>query len=127
MAEAIMNIPAFPGQQATLFPRDRTVDDLLEDNNKWLAESTAAWMEDAVYPLVNDYEQYVNHWVDSPEESLFSSDSYHQYGAVLFQKYLTENYRPPSDPDGGQVIRTIWQPFPSASENIVTLNVFSLV
>ncbi len=101
-----------------------SLDDLLEDKNRWLAESTAVWMEDAVYPTVNDYEQYVNYWVDSPERSLFSSDGYHQYGAVIFQKYLTENYHMPDDPDGSDVIKTIWEHASLTADPIEAISIF---
>ncbi|MDP2644884.1 MAG: DUF6055 domain-containing protein [Desulfobacterales bacterium] len=85
------------------------IDDLLQGGNYWLAESSAVWMEDAVYPLVNDYRQYVNYWVNLPHRSLFSSDQNFRYGGVLFLKYLTENFHQPDDPVGSRVIRSIWE------------------
>lgn len=82
---------------------------LLQDPNLWLAEGTATWMEDTLYPAVNDYTQYVNQWVNYPQKSLFSSSTNdNRYGSVLFFKYLSQNYHQADDPDGAQVIRSIW-------------------
>jgi len=80
---------------------------LTNDTVNWLAESTATWIEDEVYPLVNDYVNYVWQLTDSPQWSLFDPDLI--YSAVLFQKYLTEGYRATDDPDGSEVIKALWQ------------------
>ncbi len=85
-------------------------DELLNTSLQWLAESTAVWMEDAVYPNINNYTQYVNYWVQYPDVYLFDPDwSYMQYGAVLFMKYLSEYYSQEGDTLGLVPIRTIWE------------------
>jgi len=100
------------------------LENLLQDMNLWLAESTAVWMEDAIYPTINDYKQYVDYWTAWPEQSLFSSDSFPHYGGVIFQKYLTENYNLPDDLDGSQIIRTIWEHAAQTADPIEAINLF---
>ncbi|MFN3535051.1 MAG: DUF6055 domain-containing protein, partial [Desulfatiglandales bacterium] len=75
---------------------------------RFLAESTSTWMEDAVYPEIDNYVQYVKYWLDYPEDSLFS-DGYSSYGGVLFLKYLTENFHHVEDPLGIQIIKGLWE------------------
>lgn len=102
------------------------LNNVLQDMNLWLAENTAVWMEDAVYPLVNDYKQYVDYWVDYPEQFLFSydSDPTYGYGGVIFQKYLTENYNLPDDPDGSEIIKTIWEHAAQTADPIQAIGLF---
>jgi hypothetical protein len=100
------------------------LDNLLQDKNLWLAESTAVWMEDAVYPTINDYKQYVDYWTSWPQQSLFSSDSFSHYGGVIFQKYLTENYHLPDDLDGSEIIKAIWEHAAQTADPIEAINLF---
>ena len=80
---------------------------LAEGLNLWLAENSAVWMEDAVYPFVNDYKNFVNQFLSVPWQSLFTDDYVHLYGAAIFLKYITENY---ADTQGGAaIIRTFWE------------------
>ena len=102
-----------------------SLDYLCQDNmNLWLAESTAVWMEDAIYPFVNDYLQYINYWVDFPQRFLFSSGDLHEYGSVIFQKYLTENYNHSNDLDGSDVIRSIWEHAAETADPIEAIGLF---
>ncbi len=69
----------------------------------WWQEASAVWMEDEVFDDVNDYvftylvtdtlpvNQY-SPWTAIPEVHLTKTDGYHEYGAVVFAKYLSENY-----------------------------------
>lgn len=81
---------------------------LIQDTNKFLAESTATWMEDAVYPEINNYVQYVKYWLDYPEDSMFTG-GFSDYGGVLFMKYITENFSPETDLLGIGIIKQLWQ------------------
>lgn len=70
----------------------------------WFMEGTAVWMEDQVYPTINDYLQYLNfsqlrNWRQSADYA----GSLHRYGTVIFWKFLSERYK-----DVG-IIRQIWQ------------------
>ena len=100
------------------------LENLLQDMNLWLAESTAVWMEDAIYPAVNDYKQYVDYWTNVPGQSLFSSDSFSHYGGVIFQKYLTENYNTLDDLDGSKIIKAIWEHAAQTANPIKAIGLF---
>lgn len=69
----------------------------------WLMEGTAVWMEDQVYPTINDYLQYLKaSTIPFPGQSI-DVDAYPwHYGAVVFWKYLSESLHDPS------VIRQVW-------------------
>ncbi len=70
----------------------------------WFMESTAAWMEDEVYPDVNDNLQYLtdgpmqrpNQSLDLVDQSYLSS-----YGSWVFIRYLSDTYN-------AVLIRTAW-------------------
>ncbi len=89
--------------------------DSFEDS--WLLETTAAWMEDELYPAVNDNLQYL---ADSPMRNPsipldYSSNSYLPYGGWIFWRYLTEKY-PGKDGTGLPVfMRSIIQGIGGAS------------
>lgn len=96
---------------------------MADEEVRWLAESTATWMEDVVYPLVNDYVNYVWQMTSSPQWSLFDPDL--DYAAVLFQKYLSEHYHAASDPDGSEVIKALWAGMMTQGQSVVgTLEAF---
>ena len=103
--------------------------------NVWWMEASSTWMEDEVYPTVNDYlnllgrkyddandngfwdsgETYYNldgttpagtqgrpgGWFDNPDYSLDSTLSDHEYGTIIWVKYLSKAY-------GSDVVRSIW-------------------
>ena len=77
----------------------------------WWQEATATWMEDVVYPEVDDYLQYFSSFLRYPEESLDRSSSsptdLHVYGACLFAHFLEQRY-------GAAAVRQIWEEFGSA-------------
>lgn len=77
------------------------------DNNAagWWMESTATWMEDEVYDDIDDYFTYLRstQWPAYPEISLVASNGWHEYGSVLWNKYLSENY------GGHDAIQAIWE------------------
>lgn len=74
----------------------------------WM-ELTAVWMEDQVYPSINDYVNYLPYFYNYPWISLktFSSDSndparyYHCYAACVWAFYLSKRF-------GRDVIKSIW-------------------
>lgn len=69
------------------------------DADSWWKEASATWNEDEVYPMVNDYLQYLGRILDSPEKSLEQST----YGGVIFAKYITENF------GGYGIMKSIWE------------------
>lgn len=70
----------------------------------WLMESTAALMEELIYPHVDDNVGYLIAHADAPDECLPRARVfYHPYSHWRFLKYLTERH-----PDGERVIPRIW-------------------
>lgn len=74
------------------------------DTAVWLQEASATWMEDEVFDYVNDYYQYLAEgtWGEHPETALTKTGGLHEYGDVIWMKYLSEYY-------GGNIIfKDIW-------------------
>lgn len=104
--------------------------------NAWWMEATGTWVEDIIYPEVNDYLNYTGfkyvdsndngrwdsgetwyeidgvtsagtasrpeRWFDRPQNPLVSTEASHEYGTIIFAKYLSEKY-------GEDVIRSVWE------------------
>lgn len=72
------------------------------DNYGWWMEASATWMEDELYPDINDYINYLDRWFQHPELPLdtFENDIY-QYGTSVWVKHMTENY-------GTEVVFDVW-------------------
>lgn len=69
----------------------------------WFTEGTATWMEDIVYPTINDYVQYLDFsQIARPGQSINFTGGLERYGAVSFWKFLSEGYY-----DEG-IIKSIW-------------------
>ena len=68
----------------------------------WWKEATAVWSEDYVYNYVNDYIQYVNKWLRYPDISLTVVNDWHEYGDVIFAKFLSEKIN-------RGIIKDIWE------------------
>jgi hypothetical protein len=92
------------------------------DQGAWLMESTATWIEDEIYPNDNRYIGKIHQYTDVPDVSLFVGTNIsgqtpgakeHQYGAVVFIKFLQEHlaanagYNPTRD-----IVRDIWENVP---------------
>jgi hypothetical protein len=113
------------------------------EKSKWWFEATAVWMQDKVYPQINDYvyylgrnyddqnnngkwdmgeviynyngtpsklENYESGWfadINVPLDT-FDSGGVHQYGSVIFAKFLSERY-------GDNIIKEIWENFDTKS------------
>jgi Bacterial Ig-like domain len=80
--------------------------DINEDT--WMFESTATWMEDVVYTDVNDYRQYVTPWAQMTTVPLtyFSFDgndplNVKVYGDAVWPRWVESHY-------GAQVVRDAW-------------------
>lgn len=73
------------------------------DEEIWLMEATAVWMEEETYDDVNDCYQYMIPWFAKPYLSLNRPNDLHQYGSFIFFKYIDEHF-------GGQnLIRKTWE------------------
>ncbi|HBI23685.1 MAG TPA: hypothetical protein DDX84_05695, partial [Nitrospiraceae bacterium] len=68
--------------------------------NEWWMEASATWIEDYVYPEVDDYVNYIDGWFNLPEFPLnyFPSDNcsgdpcLFPYGTSVWVKHMTEKY-----------------------------------
>ena len=76
----------------------------------WMLESTAVWMEDKVYPQVDDYLQYVGAWTQMSSvpltyfNGLDSTDpaNLKAYGDVVWNQWLERRY-------GDRIVRRAWE------------------
>jgi hypothetical protein len=80
----------------------------IDDNDLyyWLYEATATWMEDEVYPDVDDGVYYLDSVFKSPDVCLVAEyargDDLHWYGEWLLLRLISERYGP-------DIIRVVWE------------------
>jgi Family of unknown function (DUF6055) len=74
--------------------------DFVED--KWMFEATATWMEDEVYPDINDYHQYMAPWAQRSLEPITAPDDAKVYGSAVWNHWLSDRY-------GAAVVRHAWE------------------
>ncbi len=67
----------------------------------WLMEASSTWMEDFVYPQVNDNYNYLSSWFGYPDYALNSTTNLHQYAAFIWPKYLSQNF-------GSAIMPELW-------------------
>lgn len=75
------------------------------DEDRWLMEATATWVEERVADSVNDNRQYLRYGqLGSPGTPLdsFQNTGFAQYGNWLFFEHLSQAY-------GATVVRQIWR------------------
>ncbi len=79
--------------------------------NGWWMEASATWMEDYVYPEVNDYINYIDYWFHCPQLPLNTydikckpSDTFplFPYGTSVWIKHMTEKY-------GSKFVYDVWK------------------
>jgi hypothetical protein len=77
----------------------------------WLFESTAVYMEDKVYPSVNDYLQYLPDWVGNLRQPMtaFPNTNGKAYGSAVWNHWLDHRY-------GAGVVRGAWERSVAASD-----------
>jgi hypothetical protein len=76
--------------------------DYLEDS--WMFESTAVYMEDKVYPQINDYLDYVRAWTSNTKQPLttFAQGDMKPYGSAVWNHWLDHRYGPAA-------VRSAWE------------------
>jgi hypothetical protein len=72
--------------------------------NVWLFEDTATWMEDKVYPAINDYLNYLPAFANKPERPMTGS-SIKIYAEAVWNHWLSAKY-------GDDVVRNTWEVSP---------------
>ena len=70
----------------------------------WVAEATATWAEDYVYPLADSEHDSAQGYLTYPERRLDDTDDMHDYGAYLLFYYLTHTINPTAS-----VVRLLWE------------------
>ena len=70
----------------------------------WWQESTSTWIEEVAYPHIDDYLQYLPHFLSIPQRALNSGrpGSNHTYGTAIFSHFLDQHY-------GRGLNRLIWE------------------
>ena len=80
-----------------------------QNQDSWMFEATATWMEDKVYDEINDYRGYLAEWAQrttqpltqfNPPESGESNSKV--YGDAVFNRWIDERY-------GADTIRRAWE------------------
>jgi len=77
--------------------------DVLQD--KWMFESTATWMEEKVFPDVDDYHQYVGPWAQlsaMPITRFDRANGDKVYGSAVFNRWLDDEY-------DESIVRRAWE------------------
>lgn len=67
----------------------------------FLYEMSSTWVEDIVYPNINDYIYWTDNFFDNPEQSI---DETNGYSIALYGHYLTSEFN-------DSIIREIWERF----------------
>ncbi len=68
----------------------------------WWMEASATWMEEVLFPEVNDNYNYLPYYFNFPEIGLQNiSENFHLYGAFVWPAYLNQKYN-------SQILKDIW-------------------
>jgi hypothetical protein len=72
--------------------------------NPWMAEATAVYMEDKVYPDNNDYLRYIGDWTANTRQPLttFTSANDKAYGSAVWNHWLDHRF-------GAAAVRSAWE------------------
>jgi hypothetical protein len=81
------------------------------NEDPWMFEATAVYMEDKVYPSVDDYLNYVKAWVTSTKTPLtaFPDTNLKPYGSAVWNHWLDHRF-------GAAVVRAAWEQSPAAGD-----------
>lgn len=75
------------------------------DGDGWFYEVTSTWMEDVVYPEINDYLDYLRFYFQAPYLSLTHYNGQHEYAMAIWNHYAQKRY-------GRPLIRKVWEKMP---------------
>ncbi|MDD5454508.1 MAG: DUF6055 domain-containing protein [Candidatus Ratteibacteria bacterium] len=84
----------------------------------WWMETTATYMEDEVYPDVNDNYNYLWYWFEYCDTlGLQTEDGAHEYANFIFAKYLSEAFT-------DEIIKDIWEECqtPLGTDGLIAIN-----
>ena len=74
----------------------------------YIYEASAVWMEDEVYPQINDYIQYLPTFYNNIDKSLLKSNNNVEYSRCLWVEFLEKT-------EGVDIIRKIWKNMENSS------------
>lgn len=82
--------------------------------NGWFVEASASWAEDEAHPSDNYYTNFIASYLSRPDVSLFArrdaAAPNHEYGAVVFVKFLEEHITPGAGySNRNDIVRAIWE------------------
>ncbi len=89
-----------------------------QDTSPFFYEISSTWMEDEVYPAINDYLQYLSTVFLMTDVPLNRANGFIEYGRAIFAKYLEQRF-------GRSIIHDIWdaiRTIPSLDAIILTLH-----
>jgi hypothetical protein len=90
----------------------------LQDASPFFYEISSTWMEDEVFPTINDYLQYMNRVFLTTDIPLNRTNGFVEYGRAIFAKYLEQRF-------GQSIIHDIWDALriiPSLDAIMLTLH-----
>ncbi|MDZ7345539.1 MAG: DUF6055 domain-containing protein, partial [candidate division KSB1 bacterium] len=73
-------------------------------DTRWFYEACASWMEDVAYDEINDYLQYLPHYLNHLDEGIYTFNGIHEYGTALFLHMLEKKYE-------RSIVRNLWEKF----------------
>lgn len=68
----------------------------------WFMEASSTWMEEVVFPDVNDNQNYLPSFFSVPYKKLTATGANHEYGAFVWPGFLYQRF-------GQDIIRRIWE------------------
>ena len=77
-------------------------------------EMTSTWMENKIYPDINDYYQYLNPFfnqVSNTSFDLYNSSTFFPYGNAIYLQMVESQF-------GEDVVREIWEKFPAVNNGM---------
>jgi len=83
-----------------------------DEKDLWLYEGTAVWMENQVYPEINDYiYSYADAIFNSPEYGITYSKGLFPYASSLFFDFISQKF-------GKGIIKNLWEEFQTSQTSI---------
>ena len=84
--------------------------------DKYFWELSATWIEEVIYPSINDYIYWMDYYLENPEQNIsdyLPNDPGNDagYSLAMFGNYLTKIYDGVEDQKDGVIMKKIWETF----------------
>ena len=101
---------------------------LILGHDKYFWELSSMWIEDVIYPDVNDYIYWMDYFLDNPEQDISdytTNDPENDagYSLALFGHYLTMVYDQVEDQKNSVIMRKVWETFTGMYEGEAHLSI----